>query len=101
MIFKSDTDRKVAYHNTFSTGDGVRVLVDILGTLGFFDTSASDALSVEEQNILNLYSKRILERCGFWKPGNYERVVKSMLGIVEPKRKGLIRRTIERVKFWK
>ena len=97
MIFKNDTDRKTAYYNTFVSGDGVRVLVDILGTLGFFDTYASKALSAEEQNALNLHAKKILERCGFWKPGNYELITKHMLGIVVPKKKGLI----ERLKFWK
>jgi len=63
------------------------VLVDILGTLGFWDTMTSEGLSEVEQNVLNLHAKKILERCGFWKPGNYIAIVSAMLGIINPKKK--------------
>lgn len=63
------------------------VLVDILGTLGFWDTVTSENLSEVEQNVLNLHAKKILERCGFWKPGNYMMMVSNMLGLPIPKKK--------------
>ena len=87
MIFKTDKDRMIAYKNTFSSNEGRMVLVDILGTLGFFDTTTSEALSVAEQNVLNLHAKKILERCGFWQPSNYFEIVSNMIGQVVPKKK--------------
>lgn len=63
------------------------VLVDILGTLGFWDTMTSENLTEAEQNVLNLHAKKILERCGFWKPGCYFPIVSGMLGIINPKKK--------------
>lgn len=99
MIFKTDRDRNQAYRNTFTSGDGPRVLVDILGTLGFWNTFAktSDTLTPAEQNILSLSAKQILEKCGFWKPENYEIIMRNMLGIIKPKRKKLI----ERIGQWR
>ncbi len=87
MIFKTDKDRNQAYRNTFITPQSVPVLVDILGTLGFWDTSASKALTPEEQNVLNIHAKKILEKCGFWKPENYSVIMANMLGIIPQKRR--------------
>lgn len=87
MIFKTEKDRKMAYHNTFSSNEGRMVLVDILGTLGFWDTTTSEALNEIEQNALNLHAKKILERCGFWSPSNYLAIVSNMIGLIVPKKK--------------
>jgi len=95
MIFKTERDRQLAYKNTFSSMQGRWVLVDILGTLGFWDTIISEGLSEVEQNVLNLHAKKILERCGFWQPKNYEAILGNMLGHVAPKKK----RWFERI--WK
>lgn len=92
MIFKTKKDRQVAYQNTFSTSQDIQVLVDILGTLGFFDTITGEGLTVAEQNCLNLHAKKILERCGFWQPKNYEAIVSSMLGQPAPKKKRWLRK---------
>lgn len=88
MIFKTEKDRELAYRNTFSTIQGQMVLVDILGVLGFFDTRTGDGLTEVEQNILNLYAKKILEQCGFWQPKNYMAITSSMLGLIPQKKKG-------------
>jgi hypothetical protein len=87
MIFKTEKDRQNAYHNTFSSNEGRLVLVDILGTLGFWDTITGEGLTEVEQNVLNLHAKKILERCGFWKPSNYMMIVSNMLGLIAPKKK--------------
>ena len=63
MIFKTDKDRVNAYRNTFSTLEDTRVMVDILGTLGFWETTTREGLTPVEQNVLNLYAKKILMRC--------------------------------------
>ena len=60
MMFKDQKDREIAYRNTFASLAGKRVLVDILGTLGFFETKITDDLTPAEQNILNLKAKKIL-----------------------------------------
>ena len=87
MIFKTEKDRKNAYHNTFSSNEGRMVLVDILGVLGFWDTETSENLTIAEQNVLNLHAKKILERCGFWKPSNYLTIAANMLGLTATKKK--------------
>lgn len=87
MIFKTEKDRHTAYKNTFSNNQALRVLVDILGTLGFWDTIQPPGLTAEEHNVLSLHAKKILERCGFWKPGNYEAILRNMLGQTPPKKK--------------
>lgn len=87
MIFKTERDRNSAYYNTFSSNEGRMVLVDILGTLGFWDTITGEGLTEVEQNVLNLHAKKILERCGFWKPSNYIMIVMNMLGQITPKKK--------------
>lgn len=90
MIFNEKDkgkSRRMAYHNVFSSNEGRMVLVDILGTLGFWDTITGEGLTEVEQNVLNLHAKKILERCGFWKPGNYMMIVSNMLGQVAPKKK--------------
>lgn len=87
MIFKTEKDRKNAYHNTFSSNEGRMVLVDILGTLGFWDTIIGEGLSEVEQNVLNLHAKKILERCGFWQPKNYLAIVSNMIGQTPPPKK--------------
>ena len=92
MIFKTEKDRQFAYKNTFSTNEGKQVLVDILGTLGFFDTEIGEGLTEAEQNILNLHAKKILERCGFWKPGNYMAITGSMLGLIPQRKKRWLRK---------
>lgn len=84
MIFKTDKntdaeaerDRRNAYRNVLSTNEGKMVLVDILGTLGFWDTVIPPRVSETEHNILNLHAKKILDKCGFWKPEN---IVGNML----------------------
>lgn len=70
--------------------------MDILGVLGFWDTIATPGLTEIEQNVLNLHAKKILERCGFWQPKNYEVIIGNMLGQVTPKKKTLF----ERIKRW-
>lgn len=92
MIFKTDKDRRMAYRNVFSSNEGRMVLVDILGTLGFWDTMTSEGLTEVEQNVLNLHAKKILERCGFWKPSNYIAMVANMLGLPTPKKKRFFER---------
>jgi hypothetical protein len=92
MIFKTDKDRRLAYSNTFSTPQSLQVLVDILGVLGFWDTETGEGLTIAEQNALNLHAKKILERCGFWKPDNYEMILRNMLGKPAPKKKSWIER---------
>ena len=87
MIFKTEQDRMMAYKNLFSSLEGRMVLVDILGALGFFDTITGEDLTVVEQNVLNLHAKKILERCGFWQPKNYQAIVANMLGQIAPKKK--------------
>jgi len=87
VIFKTTKDRELAYKNLFSTLEGRMVLVDILGVLGFFDTRTGEGLTEVEQNVLNLYAKKILERCGFWQPKNYQAIVANMLGQPAPKKK--------------
>lgn len=87
MVFKTERDRNNAYRNTFASNQDQMVLVDILGTLGFWDTIGSANLSAEEQNALNLHAKKILERCGFWQPKNYQTILRNMLGQVAPKKK--------------
>lgn len=76
MIFKSEKDRNNAYKNTFSTNEGRLVLIDILDVLHFWDTVVAPNLSEIEQNALNLHAKKMLVRCGFWKPKN---IVGNML----------------------
>lgn len=93
MVFKNEKDRLVAYKNTFASGQDIQVLVDILGTLGFWDTIQSSGLSEVEQNALNLHAKKILERCGFWKPENYQTILANMLGQIAPKKKRLFERS--------
>ena len=87
MIFKTEKDRMFAYRNTFASPQSRQVLVDILGTLGFFDTKTGEGLTEVEQNVLNLYAKKILERCGFWHPKNYYMMVSNMLGRPMPEKK--------------
>lgn len=87
MIFKTEKDRHFAYRSTFSSIENLMVLVDILGVLGFFDTGINEGLTEVEQNALNLHAKKILERCGFWKPENYQAIVANMLGLLPPKKK--------------
>lgn len=62
MIFKTEKDRINSYRNVFSSNEGRMVLVDILATLGFWEIDALKHLTVVEQNILNLYAKKILMR---------------------------------------
>lgn len=76
MVFKTEKDRHNAYKNTFSTNEGKMVLVDILGVLGFWDTVIPPGLSETEHNVLELHAKKILDRCGLWKPEN---IVGNML----------------------
>jgi len=87
MIFKTEKDRINACHNTFSSIENRMVLVDILGVLGFWDTEISEGVTEAEQNVLNLHAKKILERCGFWKPSNYLTIVSNMLGMTAPEKK--------------
>jgi hypothetical protein len=87
MIFKTEKDRITAYRNAFSTIEGLMVLVDILGTLGFWDTIRPPNLSPEEYNALSLCAKKILGRCGFWQSDNYVNMVRTMLGVPPPKKK--------------
>lgn len=62
MIFKTEKDQHNTYTNLFSTLEGRMVLVDILATLGFWETDAIEGLTPVEQNVLNLYAKKILMR---------------------------------------
>lgn len=89
MIFKTDKERERAYRNAFSNPQNIEVLVDILGELRFWNTfeKANDPLTPVERNILNLSAKRILEKCGFWKPENYNIITANMLGIIPQKRR--------------
>ena len=92
MIFQSDKDREIAYRNAFGTDP--RVLVDILGILGFWETSGIEGLTPIEQNVLNLYAKKILMRAageefgtivartlGVKKKSLFEKVVKWLKGL--------------------
>lgn len=87
MIFKTEKDRMLAYKNTFASIEDMMVLVDILGVLGLWDTLTSENLSAAEQNVLNLHAKKILERFGIWRPGNYLEIISSMIGRTVPKKK--------------
>lgn len=89
MIFKADKARERAYRNAFSNAQNIEVLVDILGTLGFWDTfeKTGEGLTPVERNVLNLSAKKILEKCGFWKPENYAIITANMLGIIPKKRR--------------
>ena len=70
MIFKTEKDRNIAYRNVFSSNEGRMVLIDILGALGFWDTVIPPNITDVEHNVLNLHAKKILVRCGLWKPEN-------------------------------
>ncbi len=83
MMFKTSKDREIAYRNTFTSLDGKRVLVDILGTLGFFETTIPEDMTPAEQNILNLRAKKILMLAAGEEFGT---IVNSALGL-KPKRK--------------
>lgn len=93
MIFKNDKDRTNAYRNTFGTNQGRRVLVDILGMLGFFKTNIPEGLTPVEVNVLNLYAKKILMLAAGEEFGT---IVTNML-VQPPKKKGLF----ERILKWK
>ena len=96
MIFKTEKDRHNAHHNVFSSNEGRRVLVDILGTLGFWDTGPLTGLTESEQGVLNRHAKKLLERCGFWRPENYEAIVMAFMGIRKPPKKSFWKRLFER-----
>lgn len=87
MIFKTEKDKQLAYRNAFAPIQNRRVLVDILGTLGFWDVDRMGGLTEAEQNVLQRHAKKILANCGFWQPNNYEAILGSMLGQPTPKKK--------------
>ena len=88
MIFKDPKAREIAYRNTFTSLDGKRVLVDILGTLGFFETTIPEDMTPAEQNILNLRAKKILMLAAGEEFGT---IVNSALGL-KPKKKTIFER---------
>ena len=83
MMFKTSKDREIAYRNTFASLDGKRVLVDILGTLSFFETTLREDMTPVEQNVLNLRAKKILMLAAGEEFGT---IVNIILGL-KPKKK--------------
>ena len=92
MMFKTSKDREIAYRNTFASLEQKRVLVDILGTLGFFETTIPEGMTPAEQNVLNLRAKKILMLAAGEEFGT---IVSSALGL-RPKKKSLWERIWKR-----
>ena len=88
MMFKDLKAREIAYHNTFASLEQRQVLVDILGVLGFFQTTITEDMTPAEQNILNLRAKKILMLAAGEEFGT---IVGIILGL-KPKKKTILER---------
>ncbi len=88
MIFKTEKDKTNAFRNTFGTTQGRMVLVEILGMLEFFETNVREGMTPVEQNVLNLYAKKILMLAAGEEFGT---IVNSALGL-KPKKKTIFER---------
>ncbi len=88
MMFKDSKAREIAYRNTFASLEQRQVLVDILGMLGFFETTIPEGMTPAEQNVLNLRAKKILMLAAGEEFGT---IVNTALGL-KPKKKTILER---------
>lgn len=75
-----DTKKLImTYRRVFNTADGREVLRDLLNDMEFF--ADSEAMSSEWQVEKERMARRILAKCGVWRPDNTRHLVGALMGL--------------------